>query len=589
MFCSDIPDPYLLIFSSSTPQLLYYSHIPAIVVPLLAGFFVYSKSRNFFASKILLLLTLLFPAWSFIDIVLWTNNDSRVIMLFWTLINMFEVLISLTTFYFLYVFIEKKDVPFSGKLFFFILLLPFLILNASEYNLSGFDLTLCEPFQGPLIYYFYFLEGVISLSIIIYLFKKIIATKAEDKSKLFYLALGAVFFSVLISWLNIVGSITENWELTLYSFFGMPIFIGFLTYIIIKYRAFDIKLIGAQALVIAVIILIGSEFFFIRNQTNMILTGITLLLVAVFGWWLVRSVKEEASQKEQLQVVNAELADKKQKLECANAELQKLDQAKSEFINIASHQLRTPITVIKGVISLMRSGDMDELSAEKRKQFYESAWFKCKKLEDIINDILNANSLSSRKFNALDKGAVDIDLKDFFEHVLGDFETEAYEREMKLVLKIKEGFKPEIRGQKEYLEEAFNNLINNAIKYTPSPKKTNDVRGVSDKLGVVEVVVAKDPARAENMLVSIKDNGIGIPSEEIPKLFKKFSRAENARNMYTDGSGLGLFIVKEIIEGHGGVVWVESELGRGSTFFVSLPIRPTKKLNIKEYIIEKSS
>jgi len=86
---------------------------------------------------------------------------------------------------------------------------------------------------------------------------------------------------------------------------------------------------------------------------------------------------------------------------------------------------------------------------------------------------------------------------------------------------------------------------------------------------MVEVSIAQENT---NLIIKIKDNGIGIPKEEIPKLFAKFARASNATAMYTDGSGLGLFIVKEIIEGHKGKVWVESEMGKGSTFYISLPL-----------------
>jgi len=91
--------------------------------------------------------------------------------------------------------------------------------------------------------------------------------------------------------------------------------------------------------------------------------------------------------------------------------------------------------------------------------------------------------------------------------------------------------------------------------------------------------------KGNNVIISIKDNGIGIPKEEIPNLFKKFTRGSNARDMYTDGSGLGLFVVKEIIEGHYGKVWIESKLDKGTTFFVSLPVYSFKEINIKEHII----
>jgi len=107
------------------------------------------------------------------------------------------------------------------------------------------------------------------------------------------------------------------------------------------------------------------------------------------------------------------------------------------------------------------------------------------------------------------------------------------------------------------------------LKYTPSTVQVKEARADRKTKGIVEVSIAQEN---NNLVVKVKDNGIGIPKKEIPKLFTKFARASNATAMYTDGSGLGLFIVKEIIGGHKGKVWVESEIGKGSTFFVKLPI-----------------
>ena len=335
-------------------------------------------------------------------------------------------------------------------------------------------------------------------------------------------------------------------------------------------------------------ILIGSQFFFIRNPVNKALTSVTLALVAVFGWWLVRSVKKEDEQRDKLEEAYLKLEQDKTALKQMNTELQTLDHAKSEFINIASHQLRTPVTVIRGVVSLLKDGNMESFDAEKKKQFYDSAWAKCEKLEDIINDILNATSLINRKYTAMDKDVEPIDLKAFLNRMILDFEAETKERVISLSLEEYDESVPEIYAQKQYLEEALSNLFTNAIKYTPSPKKTVDVRSTrDDREARIEVRVKKEGDGY--VMISVQDNGIGISQEAMPKLFKKFSRAENATNMYTDGTGLGLFIVKEIIEGHGGTITVESELNKGTTFFVKLPIHRQEKIDVKQYIMQNAT
>ena len=119
------------------------------------------------------------------------------------------------------------------------------------------------------------------------------------------------------------------------------------------------------------------------------------------------------------------------------------------------------------------------------------------------------------------------------------------------------------------LDQAVSNFISNALKYTPSTEMVKEARAKRKAKGQisVELKLIKD-----DVIVSVTDNGIGIPKDEVKKLFTKFTRASNATAMYTDGSGLGLFIVKEIIEGHNGKVWLESTEGKGSTFYFSIPI-----------------
>jgi signal transduction histidine kinase len=151
----------------------------------------------------------------------------------------------------------------------------------------------------------------------------------------------------------------------------------------------------------------------------------------------------------------------------------------------------------------------------------------------------------------------------------------------------KEDNVPQIKAQKEYLKEAFINLLTNAIKYTPTAKKTNDIRSTREGQGFIKIRIALDRSDKNNILITFQDNGIGIPKDEAPKLFQRFSRAQNARNMYTDGTGIGLFVVREIVEGHHGRVWFESEENQGTTFFISLPIAQLKGVNIKKHILNK--
>ncbi|MFH1367170.1 MAG: GAF domain-containing sensor histidine kinase [Patescibacteria group bacterium] len=248
--------------------------------------------------------------------------------------------------------------------------------------------------------------------------------------------------------------------------------------------------------------------------------------------------------------------------------LEKLLQIRSEFLDIASHQLRTPVSLIRGVLSMIRDGDLQKLPLNDQKQFIENAWQKGAKLDTIINDILAASELDTQKFG-VDYKTPKIQLEDVIDQVVKGFQLEAQERGTKLKWQKPTKLLPKVMGHANFLEQAISNLIGNALKYTPSTKMAKEARAKREKKGVVEVIVSQEK---NNVIVKVSDNGIGIPKEEIKKLFDKFVRASNATAMYTDGSGLGLFIVREIINGHKGKVWVESELNKGSTFYIGLPI-----------------
>jgi len=261
---------------------------------------------------------------------------------------------------------------------------------------------------------------------------------------------------------------------------------------------------------------------------------------------------ENARLYDELNEFNITLQDKVDK---ATEEIKKLYVMKGEFLDIASHQLRTPVSVITGTLDMLREGSIQKLPKKQQERFIDNAFRKSRKLESIINDILNASEMDTGKFDVAGT-TKPVQIEELVDKVMADFENEAYEKGLKFVFIKPAKALPEINASPRYLEQVISNLIDNAIKYTEK--------------GSVKVQVAK---KDKKVVVSVKDTGLGVPKDDMPKLFQKFVRAQNARNIYTDGSGLGLFIIKKIVEGHkDGKVWVESKEGRGSTFYFSLPL-----------------
>lgn len=228
-----------------------------------------------------------------------------------------------------------------------------------------------------------------------------------------------------------------------------------------------------------------------------------------------------------------------------------LDKLKSEFITIAAHQLRTPLSAIKWVIKMVLDGDAGALNTEQAsllKKGYKSN----ERIIALVNDMLNVSRIEEGRFGyKMLKG----DLSKIVDSILEDLSGNLEKKSIKLTFDKDSDF-PLLNFDAKKMTLVMQNLIENAIKYSPEHGKIN-------------IKMRRD---GKFVKVVIKDNGIGIPEADKGKLFSKFYRAENALRLQTEGSGLGLFIVKNIVKKHGGDISVESEEGVGSKFIITLPI-----------------
>jgi signal transduction histidine kinase len=456
--------------------------------------------------------------------------------------------------------IQLYLVVFSGLVFLFLNIASDLFIKDIRYAFNQFYYIISPTPFYSLFVIFFFVVVLYSIAQLFFAYRK--ASDIFIKKRLQYIILGLIagFIGGGLSFLPV-------YSIYIYPYTNSSIAVGVLIvgYAILKYRLMNIKIIATEifAVIIPLVLLIDILAF---TANQMVIYKLILLgLTVIFSVLLVRGVFKEVEAKEALM---------------------KLNQAKTEFLNIASHQLRTPVSVIKGTVSMMREGDLDKLPPEKKAVFMEGLWQKSKKLENIVSDILNASEMSSDKYRLIDKKAAPINVINMLKKVIEEAQFEAQEREIEVKLIEPERPLPLISGQEEYLKEAIGNLLDNAIKYTPSTAMNHETRDKRSTPGVVTLSVNQD---GKDVIIQVRDNGIGIPYNEAKNLFRKFQRASNARNMYTDGSGLGLFIVKEIAEGHGGRVWFNSQMGQGTTFYVSLPIKPVSEPDIKKYILEKQT
>lgn len=248
---------------------------------------------------------------------------------------------------------------------------------------------------------------------------------------------------------------------------------------------------------------------------------------------------------QQLELSNKELGE-------ANKHLQQLDQAKSEFVSIASHQLRTPMTGIMGYLSMILQGDFGKVPGELGK-ILTGLLDESQRMIRLINLFLNVTKIESGR---LSLNRQQIHLEEIFERVVGMVKKAAEDKKLKMVYEKPAKPLPAIFADADKLNDVVFNLTDNAIKYTEQ--------------GSVMVSAKVDGG---HILISVKDTGRGIEPGEVNKLFAKFVRGFGIAQVNPDGSGLGLYVARRLTEAHGGDIWVESKgLGKGSTFFVKLPI-----------------
>jgi two-component system phosphate regulon sensor histidine kinase PhoR len=234
-------------------------------------------------------------------------------------------------------------------------------------------------------------------------------------------------------------------------------------------------------------------------------------------------------------------------------EERRYDRLRKEFVANVSHELRTPLSVIAGYVETLKDGALkDEQNAPK---FLESIERNVHRLASLVSDLLELSRLESSGQLAHPRR---VETRPLLEKVVEDFRPLADRKGQRLTLEIS----PEVKAvdaDPDLLERALRNLVDNAIKYTPD--------GGSITLGA--------RTAADSLLFSVRDTGIGIPLEDLPRIFERFYRVDKSRSRELGGTGLGLAIVKHIAQLHGGAISVESRPGAGSVFTLRLPQRET--------------
>ena len=388
---------------------------------------------------------------------------------------------------------------------------------------------------GP--FYLYMMVGPVN-SIVQYIF---LWRKFEEQEKrqvkFFYIGL-TIFMVINIVLQSIVKPlITHTDELYKIGNYSAIIMIVLTGYAILKYKLFDIKVLATELFTVVIWIVLFSRIIVSQSFADVVINSFVTFMFSIFGILLVKSVINEVKQREQLQILNDKLKE--------------LDKQKDEFVSMAAHELRSPLTAIKGYVSMVIEGDTGDIP-EKARQYLADSMAVTDRLVRLVNNMLNVTRIEEgRIVYQLEETSLIRAVQELY----NSSRVEAERKELKFVINIPNGLEDNVKVDPDRIREVIGNLVSNAIKFTEK--------------GKVQIIMTNP--KPEIVRVEISDTGPGISQEEQAKLFQKFYRAESTAGK-TFGTGLGLYITRILIEKFGGRMGVISELDKGSNFWFELSV-----------------
>lgn len=374
----------------------------------------------------------------------------------------------------------------------------------------------------------------------------------KKNTKVMYLLSGysisantAFVTNLLLPWF---GIFVFNW---VGQFFTL-IMVLFTTYSILKFNVMNIRFFAINVGVVFLLIVTTAQVLFADSAKDLMVSGLVLFISSITGYYLIKINKSERVALEHSTLLNKKLAD-------ANEKLKSLDKLKSEFISLASHQLRSPLTVIKGYSSTLTDGAVGDLEPKQR-EIVRHIYTAAQGLANVVEDFLNVTKIEQGGMK-YEFGFVDI--RQITEDLTSDMKIAAEDRKLSFESVIDSKGDYTIEADATKIKQVFLNLVDNSIKYT--------------KEGFVKVSLSQNIID-NTMKFSVTDSGIGISKETKEKLFTKFGRGSGSA-LNTGGSGLGLYLAQAIVEAHHGTIEVLSQgEGKGSTFSVFLPLHKSSSL-----------
>jgi signal transduction histidine kinase len=431
-------------------------------------------------------------------------------------------------------YLEKERARFLDRIVFLIGIFLFILTISTSLIINKIELKNwgINPILGNGKIIFYLLIGGLTLLIIGRLIKKYISAQGKDKLKIQYFLFGTLIYGAFNITFNVfLPTIQGDYQYYQFGNYSAILLLGFTAYAIVKGELFGIRVILTQAFVGVIAILLLLQAFISTNWLEFTWKFGLFLAFIYFGYLLFKSVVREIQQRQ---------------------EIERLSNAKTEFISIASHQLRTPLTAVKGYISMILEGSYGKIP-EKARSPMEKVYQQNDKLVKLVNDLLSLSRIESGKLQLEMQMA---SMEDLINSIVDIFAIQAKDKNLYLKFEKPKEQIPLIMMDADKNRQVISNIINNCLKYTEKGGVTIKLKTLNGKLQI-----------------EISDTGLGMAEAELGKLFQSFSRGEAGARMDAGGAGLGLHIAKKFIEMQKGRVWAESAgKGKGSQFYIELPI-----------------
>lgn len=524
----------------------------AIATTLIFGFVVFFYNRYSATNRAFLWLSLATIAWSVSNYL--TYQFSNPVLILWLLrfAIFFAVWYAFAVFYLFYIFPDEEAhlppifrtllVPLMGATS-LLTLTPYVFERIGSFTTTG---RVGTVMNGPGMIAFGPVVTTLVFGGLYVLFQKTRHAVGRERTQYRLMLIGAMLTYTFIILFNFLlpAFLNISTFVRLGAVFTLP-FIMLTAYAIIRHGLFNVKVVSTEILTFALSLVLLLEVVFSTNAITIAYRMIVFLTVLGAGILLIRSVRKEVTQREQV----THLAES---LEKANIRLQELDRQKTEFLSIASHQLRTPLSIIKGYLELIKDGAYGKPS-QKLLQTLDDMDQSNERLVVLVDEFLDVSRIEQgrTKFSFQPH-----DMNELVTSVVKELTERAADKNIAIEWHPAPALKSIVMDDEKIRHVVFN-FIDNAIKY-------------SDR-GTVRVTATYEDG---GVAVRVLDEGLGFNKEDEVNFFQKFYRGKNVEGVNVNGTGLGIYVCRQFIESHSGRVWAHSPgLGQGSEFGFWIPLR----------------